>query len=244
MDTKETNLKTHTAKKYIDDSEYYKYIFKKTEKIVCALFYITRTDDSKDIKDQVITDIEESARTLLNVSINSLRQGMQTNSRAAFEIKLALVAFETKLRLASAAHVIGTEYLEVFVHEIDAVQRTLRKYLEESLSNPLFMHETPMSPKPHGSVVRKVKDQETALAPSVSRGVMVPTVSVGQTVLKSRRERVLDVIRDKGEASINDITDVIKDCSEKTIQRELINLISDSIIVREGERRWSKYKLA
>jgi DeoR/GlpR family transcriptional regulator of sugar metabolism len=54
---------------------------------------------------------------------------------------------------------------------------------------------------------------------------------------------VLNVIRDKGNATIKDIIEVVKDCSEKTIQRELIVLIKDGIIIREGERRWSKYRL-
>jgi predicted HTH transcriptional regulator len=42
--------------------------------------------------------------------------------------------------------------------------------------------------------------------------------------------------------SIKDIRTAITGCSEKTIQRELANLISQGLIKREGERRWSVYK--
>lgn len=245
MDIKDTNLKTNIAKKYIDDAEYYKYIFKKTEKIVCALFYIIRTDDTKDIKDQVINDLEESGRQLLNVCIGSLRQGVQTNPRAALEIKYGLVTLETKLRLASAAQIIGTEYLEVFVHEIDAVQRTLRKYIEDTAQNPLYIHESVPAIKAPQSPARRPKESSSSVAQAmILTPSGTPNTSTGSSIAKSRRERVLDVLRDKGEATIKDITDVIKDCSEKTIQRELINLISDNVIVREGERRWSRYKLS
>lgn len=58
-----------------------------------------------------------------------------------------------------------------------------------------------------------------------------------------RRNRIIDIIKQKGEVSIKDITDSIKDISEKTIQRELISMIEDGVINKEGERRWSRYML-
>jgi predicted HTH transcriptional regulator len=58
-----------------------------------------------------------------------------------------------------------------------------------------------------------------------------------------REKRVLDVIRDKGVVSIKDISTVIFDVSEKTIQRTLQLLIDKGQIKKEGERRWAKYQL-
>jgi len=43
--------------------------------------------------------------------------------------------------------------------------------------------------------------------------------------------------------SVKDFTRVIKDCSEKTIQRELLDLVEKGIVKKEGERRWSRYSL-
>ena len=40
---------------------------------------------------------------------------------------------------------------------------------------------------------------------------------------------------------IKDIMKLMKDCSEKTIQRELNSMVTENIIKREGTRRWSKY---
>lgn len=58
-----------------------------------------------------------------------------------------------------------------------------------------------------------------------------------------RQTLIIDTIRDKGELSIKDLTDVIKGCSEKTIQRELIALVSNGDLLKTGERRWSRYSL-
>ncbi|MEX0931724.1 MAG: DeoR family transcriptional regulator [Candidatus Paceibacterota bacterium] len=59
-----------------------------------------------------------------------------------------------------------------------------------------------------------------------------------------RREIILSIIKDKGPVSIKDISTVFTDCSEKTIQRELTALISEGVITKKGERRWSTYAIS
>lgn len=57
-----------------------------------------------------------------------------------------------------------------------------------------------------------------------------------------RRISILDVLKSVPlGATIKDISTVVKDCSEKTIQRELGDMITEGILRKEGERRWSKY---
>ena len=61
---------------------------------------------------------------------------------------------------------------------------------------------------------------------------------------KARRGRVLEYLSKTELRSIKDISKFFTDCSEKTIQRELNDLVDDKIIIRVGDRRWSTYKLA
>ncbi len=68
--------------------------------------------------------------------------------------------------------------------------------------------------------------------------------AVSDTHIKDRREAVLSVIRNKKKASIKDISTLIRGVSEKTIQRELLSLVSAGLVVKQGERRWSTYQLA
>jgi predicted HTH transcriptional regulator len=68
-------------------------------------------------------------------------------------------------------------------------------------------------------------------------------VSQAKDSKDDRETRVIDVIRDKGVVSIKDISTVIFDVSEKTIQRTLQTLIDKGQIKKEGERRWAKYQL-
>ena len=59
----------------------------------------------------------------------------------------------------------------------------------------------------------------------------------------SRKAAILDFIKDNSNSSIKDIVPNIIGCSEKTIQRELIDLINEGKIRKIGERRWSRYSL-
>ncbi len=70
-----------------------------------------------------------------------------------------------------------------------------------------------------------------------------------QVSREERRKQILDFIKGQKDISghnksltIKDIFLVIKDCSEKTIQRELNELVIKGQIIKEGEKRWSRYK--
>ena len=59
----------------------------------------------------------------------------------------------------------------------------------------------------------------------------------------NRRNSILELVKDKNEVTIKDIASVISDCSEKTIQRELGVLVALGVLRKEGDKRWSKYKI-
>ncbi len=59
----------------------------------------------------------------------------------------------------------------------------------------------------------------------------------------TRQTRIISLLKHQSQLTIKDFSSVIPDCSEKTIQRELIDLVEKGIVKREGERRWSKYSL-
>ena len=59
----------------------------------------------------------------------------------------------------------------------------------------------------------------------------------------ARRNDVLNIVKAKGQVSIKDIVLMLKDISEKTVQRELLSLVKEGVLKKEGEKRWSVYKL-
>ncbi len=59
-----------------------------------------------------------------------------------------------------------------------------------------------------------------------------------------RREAIHSILASKGPSYIKDISTVIRDVSEKTIQRELQSMIDSGEVTKSGERRWTTYTLA
>jgi hypothetical protein len=60
----------------------------------------------------------------------------------------------------------------------------------------------------------------------------------------SRRNTILELLQSKAFVTVTDVTDAIEGCSSKTLQRELLSLVSEGILIKKGERRWSTYSLA
>lgn len=60
---------------------------------------------------------------------------------------------------------------------------------------------------------------------------------------QTRQAKILEVVRVKGQATINDLTEALSTISEKTIQRELVAMVAKGILGRTGTKRWSKYSL-
>jgi hypothetical protein len=69
-------------------------------------------------------------------------------------------------------------------------------------------------------------------------------VERAQDAQKDRRATILGMLQRKDRVTVRDVAHVIKDCSEKTLQRELLALVAQGVLVKEGERRWSTYRLA
>ncbi len=57
----------------------------------------------------------------------------------------------------------------------------------------------------------------------------------------SRRSDILALFNNKERISIKDAVDSIAGVSEKTLQRELLSMVAEKILIKEGERRWSTY---
>jgi DNA-binding transcriptional ArsR family regulator len=236
MDNKETNKGLIRSDILLHNEDYFKYIFKKTEKIVSAVFYTTRGLSEEIQKDILVLHVEEKSLSLTILLEKTLGASRTHQVRLLEELRIALIALESALVMLTTGRVLREDLFDVFRHEIGSLQRVLREYTRETGHHPL---ETPFEIAPR-SIARR--ERATASRERVMGGDAITTNPSPNT--PNRRERIMGIIKDKGHVTIKDVSTAITDVSEKTIQRELMSLISDRIIVKEGERRWSKYSIA
>lgn len=234
MDSKDSLSRSLKGTELGNNSDYYKYVFKKTEKIVYAVFYVLRANKGNFVNDVVVREVEETAQRTMKRVFHTLRTTSPWAEQETRELGYLLIELESGLRIAEAARYIEREHLQAFVVEIDSVLRSLKDYTKPQ-SEVSFSEFS-------GTIASKarVRHERKTLHEA---GSSLYDTGVARAGGENRTERILAVLKDKGQASIKDISEVVTDCSEKTIQRELNALIKDSKIRREGERRWSKYML-
>jgi hypothetical protein len=88
--------------------------------------------------------------------------------------------------------------------------------------------------------VSQGQEERTSSDPALDIRAWSPVV-----IKKNKRQAtIIALMKRRKEVMIKDISSVIHDCSEKTIQRELQELVDRGVLVKEGERRWTRYRLS
>lgn len=232
MDSRDILKATQSTQRLVQDQDYYKYIFKKTEKIVSVVFYITNNINDSDKYKTYVDDILSAAKSVHDAVLKSLEVRSHVAEEVIRDSAHALIVLESKLHVSQVAGLIAPEVMHVLSSEIDAVLRGMNKYLKNTGAfDDMEYTVSPMPDTPRQRTVRAPRRESHA------------TTASEPSITLDRRERIKTILEAKGEATIKDISDVITDCSEKTIQRELTAMIEDNIVKRHGERRWSRYSL-
>lgn len=96
---------------------------------------------------------------------------------------------------------------------------------------------------------KEIKNEIVSTTPSSSKKTHTinkhsPHVTESSDSRKAeRRNAIISIIKTKVNPSIKDIAEGIVGCSEKTVQRELLDMVASGLLKKEGERRWSRYSL-
>lgn len=222
--------------------DFYNNVFKKTERIIAAAFYLVGHLESSKTYTTFKSLLEDQSLTLHQANLKSLeiRQG---DAPALVPLQAALVALDSTLTIMSGARIFSGALLVGLSDEIDQVLRYLkhhvmtgsvdisispRKGIEGKGSRP----STPAAPRP-----RRIR-------PTIPKNDMSSEAVLVYSDLGDRTTRIKTVLEAKPDATIKDLTDIITDVSAKTIQRDLNMLIERGDVIRHGERRWSTYSLA
>jgi hypothetical protein len=95
--------------------------------------------------------------------------------------------------------------------------------VKKSLPSPI---ENRKSPSP---AIKPIKASNPEHKPAVEPG--------------DRADKILHLIHEKRDISIKDIVSYFSEYSQKTIQRDLAQLVQSGKIKRSGEKRWSRYTI-
>jgi hypothetical protein len=239
MNNRDNSLNDSNFKKLLNNDNYYRHIFKKTEKIISVVFYILNNVDIDKRSETLVSNIASKAHFAHENALRTLEVKLASSKEVLEQFAQSLVGLDSTLRVASATGFITSEVLSVIVNEIDTVMRGLKTYININTANTDDLLFTQSYPSVYSSEVAPVpqKRERRPVAPSSSEG------DKGGAGQSDRRERIKTILEAKKEATIKDISEIITDVSEKTIQRELNAMIEENLVKRQGERRWSRYSI-
>lgn len=239
MDNKDNILNDKRYEKLLHNKDYYTNVFKRTEKTVAAVFYVLHTIDIDKKSETHSSNLASKTHFAHENALRSLEVKPATATEVLEQFAQSLIGLDSTLRVAATARLIPREALLLLTEEIAQILHALSGYLDndsESIADLLSV----------SGVVSSTRSRSSSRAQSSSRQSVATSATTKPAATSSsstdeRRERIKTIIEAKGEASIKDISDIITDISEKTIQRELNTMIDIGQVRREGERRWSKY---
>jgi hypothetical protein len=230
----------------IPDTEFL-FLIKKTEKIIMATYILTDFIPKDEPLKKTLKD--NSHDTLNNVC--DFLDNRNSRMDAVSKIKSSLIKLNTQYTLANISGFISQMNVQVIKDEINNLLRIIngleRELVDEQV--PDFKqsyfgvdvrNKRQYANKTKGVLKNTIKDTNPG---DVSDKKEAPRNYSFNNNSKDRDSKVVEIIKDKKEVSIKDISEVILDCSEKTIQRTLNKLISQGKVQKIGERRWAKYSI-
>lgn len=231
-------------KRLANDKDYFLNVFKRTEKIISVIFYILSHTTQSDKNQRQIDTLKDRALKTHEASLATLRLEAQQVATELPLFQFNLVDLESTVRLAEATDIISSNLTQLLYEQLDGVQRYIQNHYQADKKIDFNQY-----PSLHtASVTKTQKALPTTNTPSVrKKSVRIPSGDISTDAymvysqLTDRAARIRTVLEAKPQATIKDIAEIITDVSEKTIQRELNSLIEKGQVIREGERRWSKY---
>lgn len=225
--------------KQILDNKGYKKDIQKGQKIVAAIYVLTRhLSDTDPLKD-----------TLRSQAVALITSAPEVQRAAKEHI-------ETLLGGAVIAGLISEKNTSIVVYEISRYierEHDLRQEKELSLDT-LFesqdTHHASHVSLRQGHAPHTFHKRHESVSHLSLKSPHAPLKDIQKDSQKSaerimnkasRQDKILAFINDRKSAVIKDIVALFPDVSEKTIQRELTTLIDTGRITKRGSKRWSIY---
>ncbi|MFT5179808.1 MAG: hypothetical protein ACI9GH_000123 [Candidatus Paceibacteria bacterium] len=218
---------------YFKDTQFL-FILKKTEKIVSAIYLVTdQLSDEENIKKTIRKSVTE---LLMDITL----LGQLKSSKKNYKVPVSLYKTITLLDSAHLVGLINKSNFNVLRTEMTKLLKEIGVHGDDSSDTLVYLKDRVMTGK---SSVKDINTDKRHSDTSVLYKKDTKTKSDRAEVQNSRKDMIADLVRNMKIVSVKDVSFKFQNYSEKTLQRDLLQLVKEGILKKEGERRWSKYSL-
>ena len=217
------------------NGDYLLFSFKKTEKIVSAVYLVTNNiKDNEPLK----WEIRENGMSLLSISMSLNGIEIFDKNKLLQSYFISAIQLISLLKISRSVDIISDMNSSIIIKEIDLIINYIRQNsISNTYNSGLILSDTFFATDDI-NIVNKEQSNKININNSIkNKGLIIKDKK------NIRKDEIINLLKKKSDLTIKDFVKVITDCSEKTIQRELIDLVGKGLIVKKGERRWSTYSL-
>lgn len=249
QNTTELKVNNQDTISFFEKDSNFVFAYKKTEKLASAVYLVTNLfSDNEPMKWNLRRKVSDILSLILEYKdINDSRV-----NDFNYNVKSKVLEIVSMLEISYMSGLVSQMNFNIIKKEFQNLSETfdqhslvVRKPLNETLVDTFF-NVSYKKPIQVGHINSGLNMSHESTQNIHQKEVIKDTISISdKSIIKrsNRQNTILALIKKKKELTIKDISEVIKDCSEKTIQRELSSFIESGVLKRTGERRWSKYSL-
>lgn len=100
--------------------------------------------------------------------------------------------------------------------------------------------------KEYDRIINNLKKEAEVLEAEETKQEFIPFIETEKAVVKQldpRKEKILEILKEKGTAQVWEIKKILTDVSKRTLRRDFEKLLKEGFIERMGERNNTFYKL-
>lgn len=226
-------------------------IYNKSCRLSTAVFLISNLMDDKEI---LKTKIKNLSLDIVSLSVK-LKDilFLENDIRLITDIEKCSLELMSLLNIASLSGLISKMNADILKEEFQNFNVELGKFYEKSEDDKvgsvrsIFSETSLPVNSPDLNLIRPEISHDLKSTNAINEHKYVlpsePSNGNGHRRKDLRKSTILNFIKGHNNVSIKDIVPHIVGCSEKTVQRELLELIAEGKIKKVGERRWSKYSV-
>ncbi len=213
------------------------YICDRIQKITEAVYRVTELLQDKEPMKWIIREKSVSVFTIL-VSLRN-NNFLEKNSQLG-KIENLIDQLNALLSLFSGSKTISSVNFDILRDEYELAKKLISKQKQSQDFVRLSLPDRQISPKEaNGQSNRHNNDNRHSIRQEKSDN----SNSKGNTKSAIRKNKILGIIKKKREVGIGELSIMFNEYSEKTIQRDLLEMVDKGVLKKEGHKRWRKYMI-
>lgn len=230
------------------------FISKKGTQLGTAIYYVT---EHLELDDPMRQELRKSVLNLA-ISVSKFTPDYRTSSQT-IDVNVNINILTNLLQIAQGGGLISNMNGDILIAEINKIKSSVDKLsvktfldygaksgVEFSDLKGAFGEKIGQSEKSFSDTnvgTNQSIENDNTKTPTDIKPKTSPASDKDLAMRHIRRESIIRLLKQRGTVGLNDIKAIIPNLSDKTLQRELMSLIDEGVIIRKGEKRWARYSI-